>query len=122
MSVVPVQETLKYINEARTHPSDFAKHVKKELDSFINNSTLPLKPGCNYATNEGKSAWNEAYQFLLKQQPLPPFQLNEGLNLAAEDHAIDMAQSGIFGHNSSDGKSFTARIDKRCGKSYGSSG
>ena len=42
--------------------------------------------------------------------------------MAAEDHAIDMAKTGIFGHNSSDGRSFTARIEKRCGKAYGSSG
>ena len=33
-----------------------------------------------------------------------------------------MAKTGIFGHNSSDGRSFSARIDKRCGKAYGSSG
>eukprot|EP00178_Gracilaria_changii_P014743 TRINITY_DN41350_c0_g1_i1.p1 TRINITY_DN41350_c0_g1~~TRINITY_DN41350_c0_g1_i1.p1 ORF type:complete len:140 (-),score=9.18 TRINITY_DN41350_c0_g1_i1:189-608(-) len=33
-----------------------------------------------------------------------------------------MAQTGIFGHNSSNGKPFTARIEKRCGKAYGSSG
>lgn len=51
MSVIPIQETLKFTNEARTNPSAFANYVKKEIDSFINNSTLPLKPGCNYATN-----------------------------------------------------------------------
>ena len=57
MSVIPVQETLKYVNDARTAPQSFANHVKKEIDSFLDNSTLPLYPGCNYATNEGKKAW-----------------------------------------------------------------
>jgi uncharacterized protein YkwD len=42
--------------------------------------------------------------------------------LAAEDHAIDMAVTGIFGHDSSDGKSFMDRIVKRCGQSYGGAG
>jgi hypothetical protein len=51
MSVIPVKDTLKYMNEARTNPSGFAKYVKKEIDQFINQSTLPLYPGCNYATN-----------------------------------------------------------------------
>jgi len=50
------------------------------------------------------------------------FQLNEGLTLAAQDHAIDMAQHNFFGHNSSNGASFTNRIEKRCAKAYGSSG
>jgi len=122
MSVIPVKDTLRYLNEARTNPSGFAQYVKKEIDQFINNSTLPLYPGCNYSTNEGKSAWTEAYNFLLKQKPLPAYELNEGLCLAAEDHAIDMAKTGIFGHNSSNGASFSDRITKRCGQAYGSSG
>jgi hypothetical protein len=33
-----------------------------------------------------------------------------------------MAKTGIFGHDSSDGRPYTARIEKRCGKAYGSSG
>ena len=33
-----------------------------------------------------------------------------------------MAKTGIFGHNSSDGRPFGDRITKRCGQAYGSSG
>lgn len=33
-----------------------------------------------------------------------------------------MAKTNIFGHNSSDGRSFSDRITKRCGKAFGSSG
>ncbi len=76
MSVVPPEETLKYMNEARTQPSKFAEYVVKELSMFINSTTLPLKPGCNYSTNEGNGAWKEAIEFLKKQQPLAPFILN----------------------------------------------
>ena len=122
MSVIPIQATLKYVNEARTAPQAFADYVKKEINSFIDSGTLPLYPGCNYATNEGKKAWLEAYDFLKNQSPLPAYFLNEGLSLAAEDHAIDMAKTNIFGHNSSDGTSFSKRIERRCGSSYGSCG
>lgn len=73
MSAIPVKDTLRYLNEARTNPSGFAQYVKKEIDQFIDNSTLPLYPGCNYSTNEGKKAWTEAYNFLLKQKPLPAY-------------------------------------------------
>jgi uncharacterized protein YkwD len=73
-------------------------------------------------TREGKSAWVEAYNFLIKQKPLQPLKLHKGLCQAAEDHALDMAKTGIFAHNSSDGTDFSTRIERRCGKSYGMSG
>jgi hypothetical protein len=57
MSVIPPEETLKYMNEARTNPKKFAEYVKKEIGTFIDNSQMPLYPGCYYATNEGKGAW-----------------------------------------------------------------
>lgn len=53
-------------------------------------------------------------------KPLPPLQLNEGLNLAAMDHAIDMKVNDFFDHDSSNGMSFSERIERRCGQSYGS--
>lgn len=80
------------------------------MNTFIDERTLPLKPGCNQSTNEGKSSWREAYNFLLNQKPLQPLKLHKGLCQAAEDHAIDMAKTGLFQHDSSDGKSFSARI------------
>jgi uncharacterized protein YkwD len=53
---------------------------------------------------------------------LKPFELNEGLNLAAMDHGLDMKAKNFFGHDSSNGKSFSDRIKRRCGQSYGASG
>lgn len=122
MSVVPPEDVLKYMNEARTNPSGFAKYVKAEMDTFFNEWELPLKPGCNYRTNESKKVWKETYEFLTHQKPLKPFKLNQGLTLAADDHAVDMAQHNFFGHNSSNGQSFSKRIEKRCGQAFGSSG
>ena len=85
------------------------------MDTFINDTTLPLIKGCNYSTNEGKTAWKEAYNFLVNQKPLPPLELNEGLNLAAMDHCMDMKTKNFFDHQSSNGISFSDRIAKRCG-------
>lgn len=72
--------------------------------------SLPLYPGCTYSTNEGKKVWKETYEFLQKHKPLPALQLNEGLNLSAMDHAIDMQKNNFFGHQSSNGMSFSERI------------
>ncbi len=89
------------------------------MDSFIDEESLPLKPNCNYSTNEGKSVWREAYDCMKNQKPLPPYELNEGLNLAAMDHALDMKNNTFFGHTSSNGMSFSQRIQRRCGVVYG---
>ena len=40
-------------------------------------------------------------------KPLHPYKLNEGLNLAAMDHAIDMKNNGFFDHQSSNGMSMS---------------
>ena len=92
------------------------------METFIDDRTLPLKPGCNQGTSEGKSSWKEAYNFLMKQIPLHPLKLHRGMCQAAEDHALDMAKNGFFEHDSSDGTSFSTRIERRCGKAYGMSG
>lgn len=83
---------------------------------------MPLKPGCNRSTFEGKAAWREAIDFLMKQKPIHPLKLNQGLCLACQDHTADMIKTGVTSHNSSDGSSFSDRIHRRCGKAYGSSG
>lgn len=51
MSAIPIEETLKYVNEARMRPQDFSKYVEKEIGLFLNNHELPLMPGCNYRVN-----------------------------------------------------------------------
>jgi uncharacterized protein YkwD len=56
----------------------------------------------------------------MNQKPLHPLELNEGLNLSAMDHAMDMKTNKFFDHNSSNGMSFGSRISRRCGESYGS--
>ena len=122
MSVVRPEDFLHFTNEARTNPAQFAEYVKKELETFMDDKTLPLKPGCNRSTFEGKAAWREAIDFLVKQKPIHPLKLNKGLCLAAQDHTADMIKTGVSGHDSSDGSSCRQRIDKRCGKSYGMSG
>jgi len=53
-------------------------------------------------------------------KPISPLQLNEGLSLAAMDHATDMKKNNFLDHVSSNGMSFGQRIERRCGQTYGS--
>lgn len=115
MSVLPVEEILKYVNQARTAPKDFAQYVKEEIALFTSETQMPLYPGLNYRVNESKKTWLDCVDFLTKQKPLPPYEISKALNTIAEDHATDLVLHDMFGHVSSDGSDVTARLKKRCG-------
>lgn len=112
-------EMIKFINVARQHPAYFISLIDKQLQSFINDKEMPINEDMIYETNEGKSAWKEARKFLEKQNSLPPFEVHEGLNLSAKEHAIDLAVHNLFGHTGSDKSTFSERILKFCKKGQG---
>ena len=115
MSAISIPEILKYLNEARERPQNFIKYVQEDIDSFIDNYSMPLKPGCNYQVNESKKAWLECKNFLQEQKPLHPFKLSDSLVETAKDHCIDMKKNNLFGHTGSDGSDLSTRIKRRCG-------
>ncbi len=98
---------LKYINLARQFPAYFISLIDKQLASFVNQREMPICEDVIYETNEGKSAWKQARKFLERQTTLLPFELHEGLNMSAKDHASDLAKHGIFGHTGSDKSTFS---------------
>ena len=80
---------------------------------------MPLTNEIIYETNDGKEAWIEARKFLLEQKPLPSLIKHSGLTKAAEDHQGDLCLNGIFGHQGSDGSTFSERIMRHCRKGPG---
>ena len=46
--------------------------------------TIRMRSGVNYMTNEGKSAWSEAYQYLKSQSPRHAFKLSSSLSYVAD--------------------------------------
>jgi uncharacterized protein YkwD len=48
----------------------------------------------------------------LEQAPLAPLSWNDQLNAAAQFHTLDTGPTGLFGHDSSDGTSFTIRLKR----------
>lgn len=63
---------------------------------------------------EGKTAYNEAIEFLEKQEPLHALELSECLTFAAADHLMDMIMKKFFEHVGSDGSSLSKRVERRC--------
>ena len=120
MSIIPIEQTLKYLNEARTDPTSFSNYVDNEIKKFTSDNEMPLMPGCNYGVNESVKAWHECKTFLKQQKPMDPFKLSESLNMSALDHATDLAKHNMMGHTGTDGSDLTTRIKRRCGtRGYG---
>lgn len=83
--------------------------------SYFDDSGKLLKmPGLNPVMHhEGKTAFEEAIQFLKKQKPVDvEFFHNELLNNSARDHADDIGPKGVTGHTGSDGSNYGQRIER----------
>lgn len=81
---------------------------------------MQLEKEVYYETIEGRTAWEEARNFLNNQEPLRPFDHHSGLASAAADHARDIVKNHSNGHQGSDGSAFIDRIQRYCKKGKGS--
>jgi len=106
------------INYARQHPREYAQQLR-EYRSYIHDGILFL-PGDENGiyTREGRSAVDEAIDFLESLAPLPALTEGQILSLAARDHADDQGRMGYEGHVSSDGANPGERVKRRGGDSF----
>jgi len=63
-------------------------------------------------TFEGITAVEEAMRFLSVQKPVPKLALSEELSKAAKDHALDIGENNLFGHEGSDKSMLSDRIER----------
>ena len=79
------EELVKEINSFRTNPKEYAKKIKKYI-SYFNGKLLKL-PGneASIETQEGPAAYEEAIDFLSKQNGIEPFEPSKGLGRISRD-------------------------------------
>jgi uncharacterized protein YkwD len=107
------QEVLALVNQARTNPSSFVEILSNNLKFF--KGTVYAKPGCDaIQTNEGRSAFEEAIDFLKQVDPVGKLTLNNNLSLACKDHATDIGTNGLATADGSDGSNVSDRIERYC--------
>ncbi len=96
------------LNKARTNPARYAElyiapRTKKFLGTIYNGT---LK------TNEGVSAVNECVEVMGKASAVSALTPQEGLSLAAQDHAYSQGDTDQVGHIGVDGSNPSERIEK----------
>ncbi len=98
-------------NRLRKDPSSFIPHLEEWLKKYKEN-ILQLKNENPLRTFEGPKGVEEAIKFLKNQKPMPELKYNEALSKAAIDHANDIGQYGLTGHEGSRDSTLYERIEK----------
>ena len=98
-------------NKIRTDPPSFIPKLKRWVSKFRKNILFLLNEN-PLETFEGTQAVEEAMRFLAVQKPVPALIHSEELSKAAKDHAKDMGENGLTGHDGSDGSMLSDRIEK----------
>ena len=98
-------------NKIRQEPKSFIPKLKNWVTKFRKNTLFLLNEN-PLETFEGVQGVEEAIRFLTLQKPLPELSYSEELSKSAKDHAIDMGENGLIGHDGSDGSMLSDRIEK----------
>ncbi len=92
------------INQARTNPGLYASFLEACLGGF-SGKYYKMPDGTLLTTKEGRSAVEEAIEFLKNVQPAATLQISQGLSWAAADQVRDHGPLGLVGHRGSSGSS-----------------
>lgn len=97
----------------RQNPQSYIPLLESYLASMDLEGNIPGGCGrhCTMLTQEGRPAVEEAIEFLRNQSPVGPVNKSSSVANAAKAHAADQL-NGATGHNSSDGSSFSDRLDR----------
>lgn len=105
------KEIIPLLQELRTNPKSFIKHLQARLDTFQGNFYV----SCNkkIRSREGPKPVEEAMAWLDTLEPLPAFDVSkEALFTAAKVHCEDLCKNGTHGHKGKDGSSLATRVGR----------
>lgn len=102
---------IKEHNKVREDPKSYITLLKNHL-GLIKDNVLIIPEELKLKLIEGEKSYNDAIQFLEKQDPIKPLVHSEEISKAANDHAVEIGSNGTFTHESLDGKNTAERIEK----------
>ena len=106
-----------YTNKLRQDPDFIRDKIQAMLDGIDGNRVVYPNSTVKITTNEGANGQREAIDDLNNQEVLCPLSWSKGMTFANIDHVKDAKETyekkkQILGHNSSNGGSPWARMDK----------
>eukprot|EP00949_MAST-11_sp_MAST-11-sp1_P005325 g5325.t1 len=94
-------EAFTAFNDARKNPAAYAIKLRSLAGNF-QQKILRMRWG-SVVTKEGAGAYEEGASYLESLSPMMNAHYHEKLTVAAQQHASDIARSGLTGHTGSDG-------------------
>ena len=107
-----IKEIYQQHNELRTNPQSYIQKLENSLKYYKENNIYSPQDEDPIKTTEGIEAVQEAINFLKNQKSLPKLILSDKINKACQDHIKDIGPKGMTGHEGSDGKNISERIEK----------
>jgi len=92
------------LNFARTHPSDYARTLRRDAEADH------ARLGWSRSAGEDSDALDEAIDFLTRQEPLRPLHHNPRLTAMAQTYVAEQGPSGEIGHVGPGGEGFSERL------------
>jgi uncharacterized protein YkwD len=99
-----------HINQVRTNPRLFSTQFIEPISSRFQDNVYTSSNGDRYQTAEGIFAVQDCIRYLQSAVAVPPLKPSQALHQSAQAHARDSSMTGIVGHDSSNGTSFTDRL------------
>jgi len=107
-----IKEIYQLHNELRANPQSFIPKLEASLKFYKDNKVYSPPDEDPIKTTEGVEAVQETIQFLKNQKNVPKLILSEQMNKTCQDHIKDIGPKGMTGHEGSDGKNISERIEK----------
>lgn len=100
-------------NNLRKNPQSYIPILEKELTQL--RDKILYRPGeTPLQLTEGKSAYEDAINFLKKQIAVSELKVNNHLEEAAQSHAKDAGDNGLLSHEGSDSRNVSDRVEDHC--------
>lgn len=103
-------DIFKYMNQVRTEPEEFAKHVQARLDTY-EGKNYKDGAGVKYQSVEGKEAPENAMVSINSVKGRSALVRSAGLDRAAKELADYNAETGEIGHTGKDGSTMGKRVE-----------
>jgi uncharacterized protein YkwD len=107
------KEIFRILNNFRTNPSAFIKHLEMLRCYLDTNTKILSEPGkIQIQMVEGEQVIIDAIKYLRNLPKLSPLEWDENLTLSAIEHVMDIGPKGLLSYESSDGTEPEDRICK----------
>lgn len=104
----------KELNNLRQNPASYIPLIEEQMKTIKNNILIKKDSDLRIQTIEGKSAYEEAINFLQNQKPVSPLKKEIKLSYAAQDLVKDIGERGVVTHEDINGSYTSERIEKYC--------